>query len=159
MANSLGPIMAERIAPLRYDLILVCSGSRFRPRYRVKVWNSLDSLVGEGENVLVFTGGCSGVDLQAEQWAKRRHHDLFIMPARWNREGKKAAGPVRNHRMAMLARTVALQHKARLKLASFPAIGEENRGTTSCQNACAAFTEPPLITPIEVLSPAQSWTS
>lgn len=49
---------------------------------------------------LVFlSGGCKGVDLLGEQYAKENGYDLEIYPANWEKYGK-AAGPIRNKKMA-----------------------------------------------------------
>ena len=55
----------------------------------------------------VISGGCSGVDLDGEDWAKRQGVPVRIFEADWNKHGLKA-GPIRNEQMAKYANAVVL---------------------------------------------------
>lgn len=50
----------------------------------------------------VLSGGCSGVDQAAEEWAKERNIPIEQFIPDWVAEGKKA-GPLRNEEMAKQA--------------------------------------------------------
>jgi hypothetical protein len=50
----------------------------------------------------VVTGGAEGVDREADTWARRARLDRTVFHANWDRHGK-AAGPLRNARMAAYA--------------------------------------------------------
>lgn len=50
----------------------------------------------------VVSGGAKGVDKLGEQYANAADIDLVIFPANWSKHGK-AAGPIRNKRMAQYA--------------------------------------------------------
>ena len=51
---------------------------------------------------LVITGGARGVDTVADNYAKIHGIDRIIVPANWNKYGKRA-GYIRNEQMAMIA--------------------------------------------------------
>lgn len=61
-----------------------------------RVYGVLDDL-GVTE---IVAGGAPGADWIAETWAKQRQIDHHIYPAKWLRDGDKAAGPIRNRHMA-----------------------------------------------------------
>lgn len=50
----------------------------------------------------VVSGGCTGADKFGEWWAAKRKKDLTVFKADWDHHGK-AAGPIRNRRMAEYA--------------------------------------------------------
>ena len=50
----------------------------------------------------VVSGGCRGVDLLGEEWAKQHHVPVKRFLADWGRLGK-SAGPLRNQQMAEYA--------------------------------------------------------
>ncbi len=50
----------------------------------------------------VITGGCRGVDLIAEDYARRYFNHIVTLSADWYTHGK-AAGPIRNREMAQMA--------------------------------------------------------
>jgi predicted double-glycine peptidase len=50
----------------------------------------------------VVSGGCKGVDLLGEEWAKKNKIPIKRFPAAWDEHGK-AAGPIRNQQMAEYA--------------------------------------------------------
>lgn len=99
--------------------VLVC-GSRDYPD-RDKVFQVLDSYRGEiGPRMMIVSGGATGADEYARQWATSRKVDHMILYARWETEGK-AAGPIRNRRMA--------RKKPKLVLA-FSRDFDKSRGTS-----------------------------
>lgn len=49
----------------------------------------------------IICGGCRGVDAQVARLATQQRIPLHVEPARWNQHGR-AAGPIRNARMALL---------------------------------------------------------
>ncbi len=55
----------------------------------------------------VVSGGARGVDAQGEAWAVEKDIKVVRFLADWNRY-RKAAGPVRNRKMAAYADAVAL---------------------------------------------------
>lgn len=46
----------------------------------------------------LVSGGCRGVDMLADQWARDRGIESRVFRADWERHGKRA-GPLRNHEM------------------------------------------------------------
>lgn len=78
--------------------VLVC-GSRNYPD-RGEVYRVLDAYRARiGPDMEVITGGATGVDEYARQWAVSRKVDHRVLYAKWDTEGK-GAGPIRNRRMA-----------------------------------------------------------
>lgn len=55
----------------------------------------------------VVSGGASGADRGGEQWAENRGIPLTVIKAEWKSYGR-AAGPIRNRRMADIADAVVL---------------------------------------------------
>lgn len=51
------------------------------------------------EITVVLSGGARGIDKMGEDWAVQHGLPIDIYPALWNKHGK-AAGPIRNARMA-----------------------------------------------------------
>jgi len=72
--------------------VLVC-GDRNWTRRDV-VYNVLDAL----QPSVVITGGATGADDFAEQWAIEHEVACQVYPAQWKTFGK-AAGPIRNQQM------------------------------------------------------------
>lgn len=86
------------MSELKTHKVLVC-GSRDYPD-REEVFRVLDAYHARiGPGMQVISGGATGADEWARQWAVSRRVDHRIMYARWDLEGK-AAGPLRNRRMA-----------------------------------------------------------
>lgn len=99
-------------------IVLVC-GSRDYPD-RDRVFEVLDAYKGRiGPEMLIISGGATGADEWARQWAVDRRVDHLILYAKWYLEGKPA-GPIRNRRMA--------RKKPRLVLA-FSKDFDKSRGT------------------------------
>ena len=66
--------------------------------------NQIDAAVVASRFIIteVVSGGAPGVDTAAERWALECGTDLVTFHANWKRHGK-AAGPLRNARMAAYA--------------------------------------------------------
>jgi hypothetical protein len=50
----------------------------------------------------LISGGSPGADITAERWADLTRTPKQVYPANWNKDGK-AAGPIRNSKMAAVA--------------------------------------------------------
>lgn len=68
--------------------------------------------------VVIVSGHAPGADSLGERYAKERGLDVEIYPADWAKNGR-AAGPIRNKKMAEIADA----------LIAFPKAGDKNRGT------------------------------
>lgn len=78
--------------------ILVC-GSKDYPD-REEVYRVLDAYHARiGSDMMIISGGATGADEYAREWAVAHRVDHSIKYAKWDQEGK-AAGPFRNRRMA-----------------------------------------------------------
>ena len=55
----------------------------------------------------LVSGGASGADRGGEQWAESRNIPVKLFPADWKAHGR-AAGPIRNRKMAEYADAVVL---------------------------------------------------
>ena len=53
----------------------------------------------KNENVVIISGGCKGADRLGEIYAQKHGIEIIKFPAEWSRYGK-AAGPIRNRKMA-----------------------------------------------------------
>ena len=74
------------------------------------VWGMLNlelakaTRVGGDANFVIIHGACkTGADAIASKWCKQRREIELPMPAQWDEHGK-AAGPIRNNQMALVAR-------------------------------------------------------
>lgn len=83
--------------------LLVCGSRDYTDQKRL--YGVLDkylaALKQKGRPMMVISGGATGADHMAMKWAMSRKVDHVILYARWDEEGK-AAGPIRNGRMADL---------------------------------------------------------
>lgn len=78
---------------------IIAGGRNYRDTAEDYEW--LDSLTKElGPPTEVVHGGASGADDMAHNWAKSRGYLVREFPAHWREEGR-AAGPIRNQRMAV----------------------------------------------------------
>lgn len=73
--------------------LLVCGGRDYRNSQLL--FATLDEINPD----LVITGGATGADQLAQEWAVLRGKPFCVFPAHWGAKGK-AAGPVRNLWMA-----------------------------------------------------------
>lgn len=81
--------------------VLVCGGRDYSNR--AQVFAELDILSGFNMKLCVISGGATGADALAEEWAranigKRRGVSFRGFKADWKKHGK-AAGPIRNQAM------------------------------------------------------------
>lgn len=98
--------------------VLVCGARDYNDP--AKIYHVLDAQLAKiGDSMLVITGGASGADDYARQWAVNNRVDHLVLHAKWERFGR-AAGPIRNRRMA--------KKKPRLVLAFHPDI-DKSKGT------------------------------
>lgn len=79
--------------------ILVCGGRKFHDK--MFVWDWLDMLSNANNISHVITGGASGADRLADEWAEERVIQPVVCRALWRQSGT-AAGPIRNRAMASL---------------------------------------------------------
>lgn len=73
---------------------VVVTGGRDHPD-RTYVWAALTAAHAAHPIVLVITGGATGVDDFAGQWARVNKIELVVHPADWKQHGRRA-GPLRN---------------------------------------------------------------
>lgn len=59
----------------------------------------LSNRIEKGENIVIISGGARGADSLAERYAKEKGFELKVVPAQWDKYGKRA-GYLRNNRMA-----------------------------------------------------------
>jgi hypothetical protein len=98
--------------------VLACGGREYDDWD--KIYHVLDVYHAKiGSDMLLITGGAPGADTLAREWAVDRKVDHLTLYAKWNLH-HKAAGPIRNRRMA--------RKKPRLVLAFHPDI-DKSRGT------------------------------
>jgi hypothetical protein len=98
--------------------VLVCGSRDYTDKE--KIWHVLDAYLGRiGSSMLLINGGARGADTIAREWAVDRKVDHLTLYAKWDLH-HKAAGPIRNRRMA--------KKKPRLVLAFHPDI-DSSKGT------------------------------
>ena len=76
--------------------LLVCGGRDYRNR--PLLFDTLDSRIGAIH--LIISGGASGADDLATEWARARCVPYMVFPANWEKYGNRA-GPMRNLQMLM----------------------------------------------------------
>lgn len=67
---------------------------------------TMDDLFGN-TRLTVISGKAAGADTLGEQYARERGYELVEVPANWKKYGR-AAGPLRNRKMAELADAVVV---------------------------------------------------
>lgn len=88
-------------------LEVIVAGSRDFTDFK-RLETELNKIVGmewyesKSKAIELISGGCRGTDLLGEKWAKNLGFPIKRFPADWNLYGK-AAGPIRNHEMAIYA--------------------------------------------------------
>ncbi len=95
-------------------VLIVCGGRSYSDR--PKVFATLDAA---GKVALLFHGASTGADALAEDWADERDVLSQPIPAWWQRY-RRAAGPLRNVQMAVMAVELARLHGYRVKVIAFP---------------------------------------
>lgn len=83
----------------RSNFALVCGGRAFLNHRTVA--RVLDRARESLDVVEIGTGGATGADRLAEEWARDRGVPFRVCPADWRKHGK-AAGPIRNRLMLTL---------------------------------------------------------
>lgn len=78
-------------------IILVCGGRDYADKKFL--YRKLDSATSKIQIDCIVHGSARGADTLAENWARDRQIDYRGFPAKWNRDGKYYAGPLRNMRM------------------------------------------------------------
>lgn len=86
-------------------IVIICGGRSTFLTAEDYAW--LDTLVREMAITMVITGGATGADTNAHQWAKKRGLDTAVFEANWQRYGK-SAGYKRNKRMLEVALNIAV---------------------------------------------------
>lgn len=77
---------------------VIIAGCRHFQNYNfVKFY--LDFILKNLDNVIIFSGGATGIDFLGERYAKENNLPIKKFPALWNKYGN-AAGPIRNQEMA-----------------------------------------------------------
>lgn len=98
--------------------VLVCGWREYKDQD--KIYHVLDAQFAKiGDSMMLIVGGQRGADNIAREWAVDRKVDHLVLHAKWERFGK-AAGPIRNRRMA--------KKKPRLVLAFHPDL-RQSKGT------------------------------
>lgn len=84
-------------------LRIIVAGGREFSDYQL-VADTLDSLISAmgTDDITIVSGGCKGADSLGERYAKEHGLALAVFPADWKQYGR-AAGPLRNRRMAEFA--------------------------------------------------------
>lgn len=79
---------------------LIICGSRHFDDYGLlkRIVDKALEFYGEGKDVEIVSGHCSGADCLGEKYAKENGLDLSIFRANWSQYGK-SAGPIRNKQM------------------------------------------------------------
>lgn len=77
--------------------VVIAGGRDFR--HKPQDWDWLDEFHREHRITLVISGGATGADRLGELWAGQNNIPVERMTADWYKHGR-AAGPIRNRRMA-----------------------------------------------------------
>ena len=95
-------------------VVVVAGGQGFRDSALVQA-NLDQEMPG-----LLIHGGCpTGVDFDADHWAKLRKQPHLALPARWDKYGE-AAAPIRDDWMLLMAKAVSVALRKELCVLSFP---------------------------------------
>ena len=86
-------------------VVIVCGGRHYQDKSFV--FETLSKLRAEAYQLVIVEGGCpTGADAFARDWVKLqtepgRYHRIqhFTVHPAWGRDGRLAAGPIRNRRM------------------------------------------------------------
>jgi len=88
---------------------LVIAGCRDFDDYEL-LSNKIDAYIkteAKDEKITIISGGADGADKLGEKYSKDNCYDLDVHSADWKKFGK-AAGPIRNERMAQVADAVVV---------------------------------------------------
>jgi len=82
--------------------ILVCGGRESNQQMCNQVWCTLDDHLtaanNAGQKMVIITGGATGADSYANDWAYANDVPCKVFRADWKKHGR-AAGPIRNKQM------------------------------------------------------------
>ena len=76
--------------------VCICGGRKYS--HKEKVYKILDKLLTIRSDFVIITGGCTGADSHAIEWAKEHGQEYETYYADWKKH-KRAAGPIRNRQM------------------------------------------------------------
>ena len=76
--------------------VCVCGGRHYIDRD--KLYATLDKLLEIRKDFMIISGGATGADTLAIDWAKERNVPVEVHYASWGKFGR-AAGPIRNKKM------------------------------------------------------------
>jgi predicted Rossmann-fold nucleotide-binding protein len=79
--------------------VCICGGRDYTEKE--KVYKILDRLLTIRSDFVIISGGATGADSFAIDWAKERMHPREVYYANWKKHNK-AAGPIRNRHMLSL---------------------------------------------------------
>lgn len=95
---------------LKKNIKLIVAGSRSIEEKEI-IYESIDRMVKEhyfdAKSLEIVSGGAIGPDRIGEQYAADRGLNVHSFPANWKKNGK-AAGPIRNAKMAKFADALIL---------------------------------------------------
>lgn len=77
--------------------LLACGGRDYHDAATVN--RTLDRVLAERGIAVLIHGAARGADTLAAEWAASRGVPVEVYPARWETDGRKRAGPLRNQRM------------------------------------------------------------
>lgn len=83
--------------------VVIC-GSREFSNYELlkeKCDYFLSRKIGNGDKIVIISGGARGADSLAEKYANEKGFELKVISAQWDKYGKRA-GFIRNNKMAEL---------------------------------------------------------
>lgn len=109
-------------------MILIIAGGRDY-QFTDSDYARLDAIHEEHQVTMVISGGATGADACGERWAKDNEIELRVFKADWKKHGK-AAGPIRNERMADVAGAYMKFGSTKAGCALFPG----GRGTADMMN-------------------------
>lgn len=116
---------------MRFDLVLVVSGSRYLSgsKHRDTVFASLEECLKQHEIDRVFVGDARGADMFVAQYCEKHEVNYETFHANWTEYGNRA-GPMRNERMV----STALEESRKTIGLCFPKVGSTNKGTLHCMS-------------------------
>lgn len=80
--------------------VIIAGGRNFENYLLLKL--KCDRILKGMEDIQIVSGGSKGADSLGERYARERHYVVKRFEAEWDKEGK-AAGPIRNEKMAKYA--------------------------------------------------------
>ena len=77
---------------------VIIAGCRDFTDYQT-LYTYCEKVLSDKQDICIISGCCSGADELGIRYAKEKGYEIIRMPADWNAYGK-AAGPIRNRKMA-----------------------------------------------------------